>query len=86
MRKILILVTVMVMTLIMAGCTGGGDLLTPPSYTTMTVNGFAPMEGGSFVTFFKGKDETVEVAITLNNPDNVNIKSIVILDIPNIFY
>lgn len=78
MRRIMLVLGMMVTALILVGCTGQGEGLTPPSFVSVKVEDTDPVSGGDFVTFFRAKEQTVTVEVTLNNPDNVNIKSIVI--------
>lgn len=78
MRKLFIFLGIMVISLVLVGCTGGDTVSTPPSYTGIKVEDANPVDGTDFVTFYRAKHETVEVEIGIENPDTLTIKSVVI--------
>lgn len=78
MRKLFILLGVMVISLILTACVGNQSTITPPTFTGVRVEYTNPVNNGEFLTFYRGKQETVLVEVTLNNPDNAEIKSVVI--------
>ena len=78
MRKLFIFLGIMVISLVLVGCTIGEGTITPPSYTGIRIEETNPVDGTDFVTFYRAKNETVEVEIGITNPSNLTIKSVVI--------
>lgn len=78
MRKIFIFLGIMVISFVMVGCTTGNETKVAPTYTGLRIEETNPIDGSDFVTFYRGKQESVEVEIKLSNPDNLTIKSVVI--------
>lgn len=78
MRKLFILLGVMVISLILTACTSTVGEVTPPSFVGVRIEYTDPVNGDDFYTFYRGKQETVLVEVTLDNPSDVDIKSIVI--------
>ena len=78
MRKILMVLGIVLLSVGLYGCQDDGETLTPPSFVRFTVDNQVPVEDGELVTFFKEKQEQTLIKVELTNPDNVLIKSIVI--------
>ncbi len=78
MRKLFMLLSIMVTSLVLVGCTGDGEVATPPSYTNVRVENTSPIEGSDFVTFYRAKQDTVLVEVSVTNPDDLIIKSVVV--------
>ncbi len=78
MRKLFIFLGIMVISLVLVGCNTGNDVNTPPSYTGLQVEATNPVDGTEFVPFYRAKNDTVEIEVSLTNPDNLTIKSVVI--------
>jgi len=78
MRKLLILLGVMVISLILTACTGTTGEITAPTFVGVRVEYTDPKNGDEFYTFYRAKQSTVLVEVTLSNPSDVDIKSIVI--------
>ncbi len=78
MKKILVILGIFTLGLALVGCTGKSEVVTPPSLVSIMVNEEAPLENGVFKLFYQAKSETVIVKVTLNNPENLEITSIVI--------
>ena len=79
MRKILTLVTLLITAITLVGCTGqGGTSITAPTFVGISIDSTNPHNGSDFVTFYKERTESILVEVTLNNPDNLEIRSVVI--------
>jgi|GEM_PF-1274793 len=78
MRKIFILLGILVISFSLVACTGGDETVTAPTFTGIKVENVVPVDGVEFVTYYRAKEDTVLVEVTLNNPDKVEIKSVVI--------
>lgn len=78
MRKIMMLLTTLVIAVTLTACTTEAEPGTPPSFTGIRIENAEPVVDGSLVRFYKGKQDTVLVEITLDNPDALEIKSIII--------
>jgi hypothetical protein len=78
MRKLFLLLGIMVTSLVLVGCNGSQDASTPPSFTGIRVENANPVDGTELVRFYKQKESTVLVEISISNPSNLDIKSIVI--------
>ncbi|AIO19327.1 hypothetical protein KQ51_01451 [Candidatus Izimaplasma bacterium HR1] len=78
MRKLFIFLGIMVISLVLVGCTGSAEDKTPPSFTGIRVEDTNPMDGTDYVTFYRAKQDTVLIEIGLDNPDNLTVKSVVI--------
>jgi hypothetical protein len=76
MKKFMIFLSIMAISLALVGCTNKGETVVPPVYQGITVNGSSPVEGDELVTHFKGKQGTILVDVAFTNPSNVAIKSI----------
>ncbi len=76
MKKLMIFLTVLVTSLTLAGCTDSGEVVVPPTYVGITVNGSSPTLDGELTTYYKGKQGIILVDVQLTNPSNVDIKSI----------
>ncbi|MBN2604417.1 MAG: hypothetical protein JXR62_01180 [Bacilli bacterium] len=77
MRKILIFLGVILISLTLAGCNNDVEI-TVPVYTGVTIEGELPAVAGELTTFYKAKNDVVRVEIAILNPSNVPISSIVI--------
>lgn len=78
MRKILIVLSALVISLTLTACTGDQDGRTPPTFTSLRVETVSPVADGELVRFYKAKEEQILVEVRLDNPANLPIKSIVI--------
>jgi hypothetical protein len=78
MRKLFLLLGIMVTSLVLVGCNGSQDAVTPPSFTGIRVENANPVDGTELVRFYKQKESTVLVEISISNPSNLDIKSIVV--------
>ena len=78
MKKILILVGMLLISFTLVACGDDIATVTPPSFSGLTVDGVAPLADGELVTFYKAKNETILIEVSLNNPDGLTISSIII--------
>lgn len=77
MRKFLIIITALVMSLILTACNDDGEVIAP-TFVSVRVDNIEPVTGGEFYTYYRGKGDTVTVEVALTNPSNLKIKSVVI--------
>ncbi len=79
MRKFLTLVTLLITALTLVGCQGqSGTTVTAPKFVGISIDDANPTNGSELVTFYKERTESIKVEVTLTNPDNLQIRSIVI--------
>jgi hypothetical protein len=65
------------MLVVLAACGGDPTVeVVAPTFTSVRVDGLNPVQDGSFVQFYKEKNESVLVEITLENPSDFDIKQI----------
>ena len=76
MKKILIILGMFLISFTIAGCTQEGETVTEPTFNSFTIDGQSAVDGSNLVTFYKGKNEVVEVEVSINNPSNLLITSI----------
>jgi len=77
MKKLLTLLGVFSILLVLAGCTTTSTVkYTEPSFVGLSIDGQNPNTGSDLVTFYKEKNELTLVKIELNNPDQLEIRSI----------
>ena len=78
MRKLMIIVGIMITSIVLVGCQDEPENVTAPTFVGFTIDGEEAVEGGSLKTFYKEKDEDTVITIQIQNPDNAQIKSVVI--------
>lgn len=79
MKKILMIFTMLLSGLILSGCIDSdSEDVTAPSFVGISIDSTNPHNGSDLVTFYKERSETITVEVTINNPDNLDIRSIVI--------
>ena len=76
MRKLFILISVLVISLTLVGCTGNDTDIIEPTFVGLTVNGINPMDGTDYATFYEGKQGELLVEVTFTNPSKAPIKSV----------
>ena len=77
MKKILIFLGLMLIGLTLSACGDDGEI-TIPKYTGVSIDSISPEDGGGLVTFYKAKNDVVKVKITLDNPSDAEITSVMI--------
>ncbi len=79
MKKIFMIITLLTFGLVLQGCgTEDSTDVTAPSFVGISIDETNPHNGSELVTFYKERNEIIEVEVTLSNPDNLEIRSIVI--------
>jgi hypothetical protein len=66
----------MVISLILTACGNQTTVANPPSFTGVRIDNSETVSEGEYITFYRGKQETVLVEISLSNPSNVPIRSV----------
>lgn len=84
MKKIFVLIGMVSLGLGLVACddSGSQQTKTPPVFTEIIVEDEAPFDGTDYNTYFKEKEDTVEVEVHLLNPYTYTITSVVINDYP----
>ena len=80
MRKIMIFIGAIFLSLALIGCVPGEttDTKTPPAFESISVANQSPLEGDVLKTFYREKESTIRVEIGLTNPYQYTITSIII--------
>ena len=78
MKKLFILFGIMMIGLTISGCDDTTVEVIAPTFGEVVIEGIDPFDGTNLVTFYKGRNTDLGVRITLNNPSNAQITSIVI--------
>lgn len=76
MKKLMIMLSIVMMSLTLVGCTESSVTVIPPVYQGITVNGTSPVDGDILITHYEGKQGIVLVNVSFTNTGNVAIKSI----------
>ena len=78
MRKLMVFIGILTLSIILVGCTGDEEVKTPPSFVSVMVDGSDPVSDGNLVPFYKAKQESTVITVEMTNPDNVEVTAIVI--------
>jgi hypothetical protein len=79
MNKLYTILGIFLLLTVLAGCTPGGETtVTPPSFVGVSVDGTNPYNGTEYVRYYKEKNENTLIEVVLNNPDNLDIRAIVV--------
>ena len=78
MRKIFIFLGIVIISLVLVGCNGESAVVTPPSYTGVKIENTDPVDDTELVTFYRAKQQTLLVEVSVLNPDKLSLKSVVI--------
>ena len=79
MKKFMTIITLFVAALVLVGCEGQStETVTAPTFVSVNIDGTNPSSGTGLTTYFKERNETILVQVVLNNPDDLEIRSIVI--------
>ena len=76
MRKLLIMMGILMISLTLVGCDRSGEESVPPSFGSITIDNTNPFDGSELKTYYKGKNDEIAVKIELVNPSNFTINSI----------
>lgn len=81
MKKLLTFLGIISFLLVLSGCSSTAvKTYTEPSFVGLSIDGQNPNNGTELVTYYKEKNESIMVAIELSNPDDLEIRGIVIKD------
>lgn len=78
MRKLFIFLGIMILSLVLVACNVTKTEVTPPTYTGILVENTIPVDETEFVTFYRTKQDTVLIEVSIVNPDALTIKSVVV--------
>lgn len=78
MKKLLIFIGILILTLTLSACNDSETETTPPIFAAVTIEGTNPSDGTVLSTYYKGKRDDLTVGIELVNNSNFIINSIVI--------
>lgn len=78
MKKLVALLGILVLGVVLTGCTEAAAEVTPPTLTSFKIDDMAAKDGADLVTFYRGKNQTIEMDLVISNPSNLEITSIVI--------
>jgi len=79
MKKLFTFFGIFLLFTVLVGCTSGGDLVvTAPSFVGVSVDNTNPFNGTDYELYYKEKNESTLIEVVLNNPDNLDIRAILI--------
>lgn len=79
MKKLLSILGVLTLVFILTACTGSqSNTLTAPTFVGVSIDGTNPNNGTELTLFYKEKNASARVGVELNNPDNLEIRAVVI--------